>query len=90
MVYCYFAALGVDLIPEDTTSHGRIDLTVRHRGRIWLIEFKVNELSRPGRALEQLKARGYAAKYAGGPATLIGIEFSRETRNISRFEWERV
>ncbi len=57
VVYCYFAALGVDLIPEDATSHGRIDLTVRHRGRVWLIEFKVNELSRPGRALEQLKAR---------------------------------
>ena len=46
MVYCYFAALGVDLIPEDTTSHGCIDLTVSHRGRIWLIEFKVNDRRR--------------------------------------------
>ena len=59
VVYCYFAALGVDLIPEDTTSHGRIDLTGRHRGRVWSIELKVNELSQPGRALEQLEARDY-------------------------------
>ncbi len=57
VVYCYFAALGVDLIPEDTTSHGRIDLTVRHRGRVWLIEFKVNGAPWPGlrwRALRYL------------------------------------
>jgi len=90
VVYCYFAALGIDLIAEDATSHGRIDLTVRHRGRVWLIEFKVNEMTQPGRALDQLKTRGYAAKYAGSPVTLIGIEFSRESRNLSRFEWERL
>ncbi len=90
VVYCYFAALGIDLIAEDATNHGRIDLTVRHRGRVWLIEFKVNEMTRPGRALDQLKARDYAAKYAGSPVTLIGIEFSRESRNLSRFEWERL
>jgi hypothetical protein len=90
VVYCYFAALGIDLIAEDATNHGRIDLTVRHRGRVWLIEFKVNEMTQPGRALDQLKARGYAAKYAGSPVTLIGIEFSRESRNLSRFEWERL
>jgi len=88
--YCYFAAVGTHVIPEDVTDQGRIDLSVRYRGRVWLIELKVNGMTRPGRALEQLRAKGHAAKYATGEVTLIGIELSRETRNVSRFEWERL
>lgn len=39
-------------------------------------------------ALAQLRERGYADKYrgAGGPIHLIGVEFSRETRDITAFE----
>jgi hypothetical protein len=35
--------------------------------------------------------RGYAEKYraAGGPIYLIGMEFSREQRNLVGFAWER-
>ena len=51
IVYCYFAALGLTVIPEDVTHHGRIDLTILWAGRAWLLEFKVVELSEPGRAL---------------------------------------
>ena len=41
-----------------------------------------------GRALEQLQAKGYAEKYRqfGEPIHLIGVEFSRESRNIVGFE----
>jgi len=39
-----------------------------------------------------LQVRGYADKYrgAGQPIRLIGVEFSRETRNIAAFEVERI
>ena len=82
----------LDRIDPDNADRvqGRIDLSVRYRGRVWLIELKVNGMTRPGRALEQLRAKGHAAKYATGEVTLIGIELSRETRNVSRFEWERL
>ncbi|MFP4428821.1 MAG: AAA family ATPase [Desulfovermiculus sp.] len=89
IVYCYFAALGVDVSPEEPTNKGRIDLVVRFAGRVYLIEFKVLELAEPGRALEQIKERGYAQKYAGQETYLIGVEFSKDTKNIERFEWER-
>ena len=38
--------------------------------------------------LAQLKERGYAAKYRarGEPLYLIGVEFSRATRNVTAFE----
>ena len=90
IVYCYFAALGLTVIPEDVTHHGRIDLTILWAGRAWLLEFKVVELSEPGRALEQIQARGYHQKYAGQPVTLIGMEFSRAERNLVGFEWRRL
>ena len=90
--YSYFAALGLDITVEDTTSKGRIDMTVRFDGRIYLFEFKVVELTPDGKALVQLHARGYAEKYRqyGEPIYLIGVEFSRESRNIVGFEVEMV
>jgi hypothetical protein len=45
-------------------------------------------LAPEGAALAQLKERGYAEKYRGRgePVHLIGVEFSRETRNVTAFE----
>ena len=44
-----------------------------------------------GAALRQLQERDYAAKYRGRGAAihLIGVEFSREKRNVVAFEVER-
>ncbi len=89
VVYCYFAALGLAVTPEDATNRGRIDLSIVFAGRVYLLEFKVVESSEAGRALAQLQARGYAEKFAGMPVTLIGMEFSREQRNLVGFEWAR-
>ncbi len=88
--YSYFAALGLEITVEDTTNRGRIDMTVRFNRRIYLFEFKVVEMVPEGEALAQLKSRGYAEKYRryGEPITLIGVEFSRESRNIVEFEVE--
>jgi hypothetical protein len=94
VIYSHFAALGLDLTPEDASRGGRLDLALRFQGALWLFEFKVVELEPEGRALEQIKARGYADKYraAGeersGPIHLIGVEFSRERRAIVGFEVE--
>ena len=78
------------MIPEDVTNHGRIDLTILWPSRAYLLEFKVIELSGPGRALAQLLTRNYAEKYAGQPITLIGMEFSRMECNLVGFEWQRL
>ena len=46
------------------------------------------ELAPPGSALAQLRKRDYAAKHRGRgePIHLIGVEFSRTTRNVTAFE----
>jgi hypothetical protein len=87
--YSYFAALGLDIILEDTTNQGRIDMTVKFNEQVYLFEFKVVELVPQGKALQQLKDRGYADKYRslGQPIHLIGVEFSKDNRSVVGFEW---
>jgi len=88
--YSYFAALGLDITVEDSTSHGRLDMAVRFNGQVYLFELKVVEMAGEGAAMAQLKERRYAEKYRarGEPIHLIGVEFSRESRNIVAFEVE--
>ena len=78
--YSWFAAVGLDITVEDSSSRGRVDLAVRYRGNVYLFEFKVVELEPEGAALAQLQARGYAEKYRGlgEPIHLLGVEFSRD------------
>jgi hypothetical protein len=88
MVYCYFSGLGLDIRPEDTTNHGQIDMTVLYEDRAYIIEFKVNELCAPGRALQQIQDRKYHQKYNDRTVYLVGMEFSKTERNIVLFEWQ--
>ena len=88
VVYSYFAALGYEIAVEESSSHGRLDMAVRAGGHVYLFEFKVVEMAPPGSALAQLQERDYAARYRGRgePIHLIGVEFSRKTRNVTAFE----
>jgi hypothetical protein len=88
--YSYFAALGLDVIVEDATNHGRIDMTLKFNGRVYIFEFKVVELTPKGEAMQQLKERRYADKYRhlSQPIYLIGVDFGKVERNIVGFEVE--
>ena len=89
--YSYFASVGLDIVVEDSSSQGRLDMAVRFNGNVYLFEFKVVELSPEGTAMAQLKQKRYADKYRdrGEPIHLIAVEFSRETRNLVGFETAR-
>ena len=86
--YSQFAAMGLDIVPEDSSARGRADMTLRFNGQIYIFEFKVAELAGEGSALAQLAERRYADKYRAlnQPIHLIGVEFSRETRTLSAFD----
>ncbi len=86
--YSYMKALGFDLIGEDCTNKGRIDLTIKLTNSIYIIEFKVDGTS----ALAQIKEKNYHEKYLDKdlPIYLLGIEFDTKSRNISKIVWERV
>ena len=88
--YSYFAGLGLDIAVEDSSSHGRLDMAVLFNSNVYLFEFKVVEMASAGAAMAQLQERRYADKYRalGQPIYLIGVEFSKDTRNIAAFEVE--
>lgn len=106
VVYSYFCGLGLDVIAEDTTNKGRIDLTVFLENNIFILEFKTEKTGKG--ALEQIRERKYWEKYLGNekvnvsnentpgtqpPTTnlyLIGIAFDEAEKNIRDFSWEKI
>ena len=86
VIYSYFASLGIRITSEDVTNLGRIDMTMEVNNRIYIIEFKVNG----NNALAQIKEKNYQQKYLDKKKEIIllGINFDKEKRNISNFEWE--
>ncbi len=85
VLYACFASIGVDIIAEDVSNKGRIDLTLKAGGRTFLFEFKVTD----GEPLEQIMKMKYYEKY-DGERYLIGIVFDPSKRNVSKFEWEKL
>ena len=87
VIYTYLQSLGLDIIGEDVTNHGRIDLTIRVEKYIYIIEFKIGK----DNALAQIKSKNYAQKYLNEKKEifLVGINFDSEEKNICGFEWEK-
>jgi hypothetical protein len=91
VVFTYLVSLGYTCIAEDVTQRGRIDLTIKLPNRIVIIEFKVDQQEQ---ALAQIKAKKYYEKYLaeakdkGQNIYIVGICFSSEDKNITKFDWE--
>ncbi|MDM7273064.1 MAG: PD-(D/E)XK nuclease domain-containing protein [Sulfurihydrogenibium azorense] len=56
------------------------------------MEFNVVEKDSEGKALNQIKEKKYYEKYTSNcrEIYLVGIEFSKEKRNIVYFEYEKL
>jgi len=92
IVYALFNGAGLNVIAEDNTNKGQIDLSVFNQDSVYIIEFKVVEDKEEGVALKQIKEKRYYEKYKGKyqEIYLIGIEFSKKDKNIVSFEWEKI
>jgi hypothetical protein len=87
-VYCYLAGAGLEIIAEDVTNRGRINLTIKIENIIYILEFKVTNEE----ALKQIKEKKYYEKYLNENKDiyLVGITFDEEKRNIKEFKWEKL
>ena len=82
IVYVVLRSMCATVNAEVKTHDGRMDMVVDLPDDIYIVEFK---LDRPAaEAMEQIKGRDYAGKYAlsGKRITLVGISFSSERRTI--------
>ena len=90
-IYGLIYATGYNVIIEDNTSKGRIDLTiVVDKKIVYIIEFKVLENEKEkGKALKQIKEKEYFKKYLNYEKIyLLGIEFDKINKNLVNFEYE--
>ena len=87
VVYVYLQSIGIDIVGEDVTNRGRIDLTVKFPKTIYIMEIKVTNED----PLQQIKAKRYYEKYLseGKDIYLIGISFDSEKKNVREIVWER-
>lgn len=96
VIYAFLCALGMETQAEVSTNQGRIDMTIRFirpdgLRQVYVIEFKmVKGMESDGSAMQQIKAKDYAAPYRDGQhqITLLGMEFSEQARNLVGFAWE--
>ena len=86
-MYVYLQSIGVEIVGEDVTDRGRIDITVKFPKMIYIMEIKVTEQD----PLRQIKEKGYYEKYLseGKDIYLVGISFDPEKKNVRDLVWER-
>ncbi len=90
-VFSYLYSTGLNVITEDNTNKGRIDLTIIVNKKIvYIIEFKVlNNKEEKGKALKQIKEKEYYKKYLNYEKIyIIGIEFDKRKKSVTNFEYE--
>ncbi len=92
--YSVFQSLGLEYVGEDVTNRGRIGLTVKIGRYIYIFEFKVIEDDEDGKkgALEQIIEKRCWEKYdsLNKKVVLVGIEFSKDYKNIIKSEHKMI
>lgn len=85
-VYIIFKMLGFYVEVEHVTTDGRIDLLIKTKDYIYVVEFKINENAEA--ALQQIEDKQYAKPFENDGRTVyrIGINFSTKTKRID--DWK--
>lgn len=85
VLFIVFKLIGFYVKAEYHTSNGRIDLVLQTDDFIYIMEFKLDGTAED--ALRQINEKNYALPFASDPRKLfrIGVNFSKETRNIERW-----
>jgi hypothetical protein len=86
IIYVYLKTLGYNLIQEDCSAIGRMDLSLIMGETVLIFEFKVSNED----PLKQIKAKKYYEKYSDKEVYIIGINFDIEKKNIGKFVWEKI
>ncbi len=93
VIYACLSSLGLNIIAEDVTNKGRIDLTVILNKKVYILEFKVlNSTPKTNTALNQIIKNNYHEKYMDKYKEIyqIGIIFNEKKRNIVKFNHKKV
>lgn len=87
--YIIFRLMGLYVDVEQTTNHGRIDITLQTPQHVYLFELKIDAPAQA--AVQQIMDKGYANRFARDERDLflVGIGFSSEAKTIGDYLIER-
>jgi hypothetical protein len=85
IIYVVFTLAGQYVDAEVRSNTGRADAVVKTKDYIYVFEFKLNGTAEE--AIQQIDDKGYLIPYKldGRKLVKVGVEFSKEERNINRF-----
>lgn len=85
-MYLIFKMMGFYVDVERTTSRGRIDIIMKTKDYIYVMELKLDGTAED--ALRQIEDKGYAEPFRNDQRQLymIGVNFSSETRGIEKWK----
>lgn len=83
--YVVFTLLGQFVETEVRSARGRADAVVKTKDAVYVFEFKLNGSAEE--ALRQIDEKGYLIPYTldGKRLVKVGVNFSKETRNVERY-----
>ena len=85
LFYLVMKLTGYQIETEVLTIDGRIDAIIKTDNNIYVIEFKINQSAK--KAIEQIKTKKYAEKYADDKRQIIllGINFDTEKKRVDDY-----
>ncbi len=92
-VFVLLYSTGLNVITEDNTSKGRIDLTIIvNNSIVYILEFKVIQNSKEkGNSINQILQKEYYKKYLNyDKVYILGIELDKTKKQIANFEYKQV
>ncbi len=92
-IFSLLYSTGLNVITEDNTSKGRIDLTIIvNNSIVYIMEFKViQDQKEKGKAINQILQKEYYKKYLNYEKIyIIGIELDKTKKQIANFEYQQI
>jgi Fe-S cluster biosynthesis and repair protein YggX len=90
IIHLLFSLLGVYIHSEVHTKQGRADALIQIDEGVFCLEFKLEKSAEE--AIAQIRDKGYlqAFQNTGKPCHAIGINFSREKKEVAQLLWEEM
>jgi hypothetical protein len=92
-IFSLLYSTGLNVITEDNTHKGRIDLTIIvNKGIVYIVEVKVIEREdEKGKAIKQILEKEYYKKYMNYEKIyIIGIELDKNKKEVINFEYQKI
>jgi hypothetical protein len=88
--YLMLAPSGALVHTEPLTSHGRIDMAVEFKDKVYVVDLKCNQAAEE--AIQQIHQKRYFEKYlqSGRKIYLVGINFDTQARAIKDWRFEKL